>query len=116
VVPICELYPCELVYRAPPVDSKHRQDPLDISLISTPSPDFSRALGVRYPNPPSSETPGNIRTCVARLRHIADRREKLVLGLTVLHEMLYLAECPEDFHTIANLIGEVRTELYELGG
>lgn len=85
----------------------------DVSSISTPSPDFSVALGIHYPNPPSSETPGEIRAGVSRLRKIRDRREKLRYGLRVLHEMLYLAECPEDFLTISKLVAEVRTELLE---
>lgn len=88
---------------------------LDVSSITTPSPDFSSGLGVSYPNPPSSETPSVIRLGVARLREIRGRREKLSYGLHVLHEMLYLAECPEDFLTIAELIAKVRTELVELG-
>lgn len=88
--------------------------PVDLSSLTVTSPDFSRALDIRYPNPPSSETPRRIRTGVARLREIRDRREKLSYGLGVLHEMLYLAECPEDFATIARLIAEVRAELCAL--
>lgn len=83
-------------------------------MIATPSPDFSQALGILYPNPPSSETPSAIRVGVARLRQIRNRREKLSYGLEVLHEMLYLAECPEDFLTIAELIGKIRDELVRL--
>ncbi len=86
----------------------------DASSISTPSPDFSSALGIRYPSPPSSETPGAIRAGVSRLRRIRDRREKLRYGIHVLHEMLYLAECPEDFLTIADLVAQVRAELLVL--
>lgn len=89
---------------------------MDISFIATPSPNFSEALGIRYPNPPSSETPSAIRTCVVRLRQIPDRREKLAFGLGILHEMLYLAECPEDFLTISSLITEVRAELAQFEG
>lgn len=88
----------------------------DVSSISTPSPDFSTALGIPFPSPPSSETPGAIRAGVDRLKRIRDHREKLRYGLRVLHEMLYLAECPEDFLTIANLVAEVRRELAVLEG
>jgi hypothetical protein len=84
---------------------------VDFSSLAVRSPDFSRALDIRYPSPPSGETPSAIRSGVARLREIRDRRAKLTHGLTVLHEMLYLAECPEDFATIARLIAEVRAEL-----
>lgn len=84
---------------------------MDLSTIPTPSPDFSQALGVPYPAPPSGETPTNIRIGVARLRQIHDRREKLNFGLRVLQEMLYYAESPEDFVTIANLISQVRSEI-----
>lgn len=88
----------------------------DVSSISVPAPDFSAGLGIRYANPPSSETPGEIRAGVSRLRRIRDRHEKLRHGLGVLHEMLYLAECPEDFLTIAKLVSEVQTELLEMEG
>lgn len=84
---------------------------LDVTSISAPSPDFTEALDVRYPDPLPSESPTGIRTGVSRLQRIRDRCEKLQHALLVLHEMLYLAECPEDFHSIAELIGEVRAEL-----
>ena len=100
--------------RAPGRTPQRRQDPLDVSLIATPSPDFSAALGVRFPNPPSGETPPVIRSGVARIRRIRDRGLRLEYGLAVLHEMLYLAECPDDMLTIANLIAEVREELFLL--
>jgi hypothetical protein len=87
---------------------------LDLSQIAAPSPDFSQALGIRYPNPPSGPTPTRIRLGVARLRQIRDRREKLRFGLRVLHEMLYLAECPDDFLAISNLLVEVGAELSQL--
>ena len=84
--------------------------------ISTPSPDFTAALGVRYPNPLPSESPPVVRSGVSRLSAIRDRSDRLRHALQVLHEMLYLAECPEDFLAIAGLIGEVRRELTQLGG
>lgn len=89
---------------------------MNVASIITASPDFSQALGVRFQNPPSGDTPDPIRAGVARLRQIRDREAKLQHGLEVLHEMLYLAECPEDFLTVARLIAEVRSELAELGG
>jgi hypothetical protein len=89
---------------------------MDLSLLSTPSPDFSRALDIRFPSPASSETPDAIREGVARIRQIRDRKEKLDFALRVLHEMLYLAECPEDFLSIAKLIADVRHESAESGG
>ena len=87
---------------------------LDVSSISISSPDFTEALGVRYPNPLPSASPTVIRAGVSRLPQIRDRRDKLQHALQVLHEMLYLAECPEDFLAIAGLIGEVRRELTQL--
>ena len=87
---------------------------MDLSPIAVPSPDFTQALGVPFPTPSSGETPTNIRIGVARLRQIEDRREKLNFGLLVLQEMLYFAECPEDFLTIANLISQVRAEVAAL--
>lgn len=88
---------------------------MDLSPLSTSSPDFTQALGIPYPAPASGETPTKIRLGVARLRQIDDRREKLSFGLRVLHEMLYYAECPEDFLTIANLISQVSAEVAEHG-
>ena len=89
---------------------------MDLSQLAIQSPDFTQGLGIRFPAPPSPDTPPAIRRGVARLRRIEDRQEKLEFGIRVLHEMLYLAECPEDFLTIANLLSKVREELAELTG
>lgn len=69
---------------------------------------------MRFPAPPASETPSVIRSGVARIRQIRDRRLRLEYGMAVLHEMLYLAECPDDMLTIANLIADVREEILRL--
>jgi hypothetical protein len=87
---------------------------LDLSTLAAASPDFTTGLNVVYPAPESAPTPRSIRSRVARLKQLTDRREKLLLALEVLHEMLYLAECPDDFATIARLIGETRADLLVL--
>ena len=89
---------------------------LDTFAIAAASPDFAAALDLPLADHPPRATPRTIHDGVSRLRGIRDRRDQLVYGLRILHEMLYLAECPEDFLTISTLIPRVRDELQQLGG
>jgi hypothetical protein len=96
-------------------DSPIAHNQMDLySPLDPASPDFTRALDIAFPTQMSGHTPAEVRARVRSLREIGDRRAQLELGLQILHEMLYLAECPDDFLSIARLIQDVREEMLDL--